>query len=231
MKRNSKTQLRDDILNKVVKPTDHIEKLIQLIAKEYTPCTVSKKRNISLTKNGERQCLILFSGSVALNRVSDGMILNEENSPFIFGVSSQLAYTRHLYVKTKETSRLLLIPQSFFHDLIAKNDLWQSLAMLQDYSSAKVYAHCVTVSQLSAYEIIRSHLLELSNEPESVKNKITAANYIMNRSFLSRSGIMRILSKLKSDGYIHLSRGILTDIVELPEKLNMFYSKTESMTL
>jgi hypothetical protein len=43
---------------------------------------------------------------------------------------------------------------------------------------------------------------------------------------LSRSGIMRVLSKLKSDGYIHLSRGILTDIIDLPEKMNRLYSKS-----
>lgn len=76
MKRNNHSLLRDEILSKVVKPTDHIEKLIEIIAKEHTPCTISKKRNISLTRNGERQCLILFDGSVALNRISDGMILN-----------------------------------------------------------------------------------------------------------------------------------------------------------
>ena len=228
MKRNSKSQLQDDILRKVVKPTKDIEKLIEVIASGRKVCTVNKKRNINLTQNGERQCLILLSGSVALNRISDGMILNAECAPFIFGSSAQLSYMRHLYVKAKETSNLLLLPQRIFHEEIAKNNLWQSLAMLQDYSSAKVYAHCLTVSQLSAYEIIRSHLIELLNEPDEIKSKITASNYIMDHSFLSRSGIMRILSKLKSDGYIHLSRGILTDIIELPEKLNMFYSKFEA---
>lgn len=84
----------------------------------------------------------------------------------------------------------------------------------------------MTISQLSAYEIIRTHLLELIDEPNAIKNNITAVNYIMDHSFLSRSGIMRVLSKLKSDGYIHLSRGILTDIIDLPEKMNRLYSKS-----
>lgn len=43
MKRNNHSLLRDEILSKVVKPTDHIEKLIEIIAKEHTPCTISKK--------------------------------------------------------------------------------------------------------------------------------------------------------------------------------------------
>jgi hypothetical protein len=86
------------------------------------------------------------------------------------------------------------------------------------------------VSQLSAYEIIRTHLFELMNEPASVRNNITAANYIMDHSLLSRSGIMLILSKLKAEGYIHISRGVLTEIVNLPDKLNIFYSKSKPGT-
>ena len=84
----------------------------------------------------------------------------------------------------------------------------------------------MTISQLSAYEIIRSDLIELINELNVNENKITAVSNIMDHSFLSRSGIMRVLSKLKSDGYIHLSRGILTDIIDLPEKMNRLYSKS-----
>ncbi|EOI1534486.1 hypothetical protein [Citrobacter sp. Cf084] len=32
---------------------------------------------------------------------------------------------------------------------------------------------------------MRIHLLELIDEPESIRNNITAANYIMNHSFCS----------------------------------------------
>jgi hypothetical protein len=52
----------------------------------------------------------------------------------------------------------------------------------------------------------------------------------MDHSLLSRSGIMLILSKLKAEGYIHISRGVLTEIVNLPDKLNIFYSKSKPGT-
>jgi hypothetical protein len=50
----------------------------------------------------------------------------------------------------------------------------------------------------------------------------------MNHSFLSRSGIMRILAILKTEGYIHLSRGILTEVISLPEQLSLLYSKSKT---
>ncbi|WP_395304128.1 helix-turn-helix domain-containing protein [Enterobacter sp. ECC-019] len=223
----SKKTLRDDILQNIAKPTEDIEKLIQSIVDKSKTITIPKRRHISLTQSNERHCIILLQGSVELFRVSDGIVLNAENAPFIFGANIRLSYSRHLYARAKETSKLLLIPQMKFYETVEQYHLWQSLATLQDYTAAKVYAYCLTVSQLSAYEIIRSHLLDLMDEPTELRINVTAASYIMDRSFLSRSGIMRILSKLKADGYIHLSRGVLMDIVNLPAHLNMFHAKSK----
>ncbi|WFV11043.1 helix-turn-helix domain-containing protein [Citrobacter freundii] len=61
-----------------------------------------------------------------------------------------------------------------------------------------------------------------------MRNNITAANYIMNHSFLSRSRIMRLLAILITEGYIHLSRGILTEVISLPEQLSLLYSKSKT---
>lgn len=219
--------LRDDILQNIAKPTEDIQKLIQAVVNKTKTMTISKRRHISLTQSNERHCIILLQGSVELFRISDGIVLNAENAPFIFGANIRLSYSRHLYARAKETSELLLIPQTIFYESIEQHHLWQSLATLQDYTAAKVYAYCLTVSKLSAYEIIRSHLLDLMDEPAAIRTNMTAASYIMDRSFLSRSGIMRILSKLKAEGYIHLSRGVLTEIVDLPAHLNMFYTKSK----
>ncbi|HBM3218180.1 TPA: helix-turn-helix domain-containing protein, partial [Klebsiella michiganensis] len=53
------------------------------------------------------------------------------------------------------------------------------------------------------------------------KNKITAANYILSRTFLSRSGVMRTLAKLKQLGAIQLHRGILVTMNQLPPSLKL----------
>ncbi|PLO66279.1 cyclic nucleotide-binding protein, partial [Klebsiella michiganensis] len=60
-----------------------------------------------------------------------------------------------------------------------------------------------------------------NNEPEAIKNKITAANYILSRTFLSRSGVMRTLAKLKQLGAIQLHRGILVTMNQLPPSLKL----------
>ncbi len=71
---------------------------------------------------------------------------------------------------------------------------------------------------MSSYEIIRFQLQELMNESERIRTSITAANYIKSRTYLSRSGIMRIIAELREAGYIELNRGILVAIKHLPLK-------------
>ena len=56
------------------------------------------------------------------------------------------------------------------------------------------------------------------SEDARLRNSITAENYIRDKTNLSRSGIMRILSELKEGGYIEINRGILMMVHQLPEK-------------
>ena len=56
------------------------------------------------------------------------------------------------------------------------------------------------------------------SEDESVRGSITAERYIRNKTPLSRSGVMKILSSLKSGGYINIEQGKLISIGVLPKK-------------
>ena len=84
--------------------------------------------------------------------------------------------------------------------------------------SSRVYEHCAQISQMSAYDIIRFQLVELMQEPEAIRQSITAAAYIKSRTYLSRSGIMRILAELRTGKYITMERGVLIEIHHLPRK-------------
>ncbi|WP_058914280.1 helix-turn-helix domain-containing protein [Entomohabitans teleogrylli] len=210
--------LRDDAVDHLVKPQQHIDLLIKNFRKGCQIKTTEGRRNLSTYKNNERQCLLLLQGSVALYRSSDCLILNSETAPYIFGLSQQLTYTRQLYIRTQGTTEYATLPLTDAYKIIQEQSLWESVAKILDYSSAKVYSHCLAVSQLSAYEIIRRLLIELDNEPPEIRLKIAAANYILSRTFLSRSGVMRILARLKAEGHLEMIRGVLIKINGFPEK-------------
>lgn len=211
---------REEDIQSVIshKPIEKLKKLIDLLA-PYSESFNAPKGNIFYyNKNIKRQCFFLFKGSVALHRRGDGMILNSESAPFILGVSNQLAQAEHLYVRVREDAKMGSMPLDLFNKLIEKYDLWECLATILIYTTSRVYEHCTQISQMSTYEIIRFQLQELMQEPASIRLNITAANYIKGRSYLSRSGIMRILSELKKAEYITTERGVLLKIRRLPEK-------------
>ena len=200
-----------------LKPFRHIETLINHVLPAAERVVIGRGEVVHYYKDDIRQCFLLLQGSVALHRRGDGIVLNSESSPFILGVSSQFS-SEHLYVRALETSEIARVPLDCFNHIVAQLDLWEHFSKLLIYTASRVYEHCAQISQMSAYDIIRFQLVELMQEPDAIRQKITAAAYIKSRTYLSRSGIMRILAELRTGKYITMERGILLDINHLPRK-------------
>ncbi|GKO77362.1 TPA: helix-turn-helix domain-containing protein [Klebsiella variicola subsp. variicola] len=200
-----------------LKPLRHIETLIKHVLPAAERVVNGRGDVVHYYKDDIRQCFLLLQGSVALHRRGDGIVLNSESAPFILGVSSQFS-SEHLYVRALETSEIARVPLDCFNHIVAQLDLWEHFSKLLIYTASRVYEHCAQISQMSAYDIIRFQLVELMQEPDAIRQKITAAAYIKSRTYLSRSGIMRILAELRTGKYITMERGILLDINHLPRK-------------
>lgn len=200
-----------------LKPFRHIEALIKHVLPAAERVVICRGDVVHYYKDDIRQCFLLLQGSVALHRRGDGIVLNSESAPFILGVSSQFS-SEHLYVRALETSEIARVPLDCFNHIVAQLDLWEHFSKLLIYTASRVYEHCAQISQMSAYDIIRFQLVELMQEPDAIRQKITAAAYIKSRTYLSRSGIMRILAELRTGKYITMERGILLDINHLPRK-------------
>ena len=200
-----------------LKPFRHIEALIKHVLPATERVVIGRGDVVHYYKDDIRQCFLLLQGSVALHRRGDGIVLNSESAPFILGVSSQFS-SEHLYVRALETSEIARVPLDCFNHIVAQLDLWEHFSKLLIYTASRVYEHCAQISQMSAYDIIRFQLVELMQEPDAIRQKITAAAYIKSRTYLSRSGIMRILAELRTGNYITMERGILLDINHLPRK-------------
>ena len=200
-----------------VKPYQHIEKIIDSVLPYTERQILSKGEVIHYHNNDIRQCFLLIQGSVALHRRGDGIVLNSESAPFILGVSSQFS-SEHLYVRALETSEIAGVSLERFNSVIAQHTLWEHFSYLLIYTASRVYEHCAQISQMSAYDIIRFQLVELMQEPEAIRLGTTAAAYIKSRTYLSRSGIMRILAELRTGKYITMERGVLQEIHHLPRK-------------
>ncbi|WP_373863708.1 helix-turn-helix domain-containing protein, partial [Klebsiella variicola] len=168
-----------------LKPFRHIETLINHVLPAAERVVIGRGEVVHYYKDGIRQCFLLLQGSVALHRRGDGIVLNSESSPFILGVSSQFS-SEHLYVRALETSEIARVSLDCFNHIVAQLDLWEHFSKLLIYTASRVYEHCAQISQMSAYDIIRFQLVELMQEPDAIRQQITAAAYIKSRTYLSR---------------------------------------------
>lgn len=205
------------VITAPVKPGKDIALLVEHLAAMSNKSLTQKRKPVSFIKSQENQCVLLLRGSVALYRNNDGVIVTSESAPFIFGLGNQLPLSRYFSLRTQEDSLLGTLAFDEARRIIKKHHLWEQFASLLIYKTNKLYSHCISISQLSSYEIIKSQLLQLNEEPPAIRQNVTAANYILARTFLSRSGVMRILSRLKADGYITAERGVLLKINSLPD--------------
>ncbi|WP_235426146.1 helix-turn-helix domain-containing protein [Citrobacter braakii] len=51
-----------------------------------------------------------------------------------------------------------------------------------------------------------------------MRNNVSIVSYILSRTFLSRSSIMKILAQLKTGNYIETEKGLLRAINNIPSK-------------
>ncbi|MDX6018766.1 helix-turn-helix domain-containing protein [Scandinavium sp. V105_16] len=200
------------------KPTAEIEKLLFHLTPFSNNFETKERQTINYMDNEKRKCFLLHKGSVSLYRSVDGMVLNTESAPFIFGMSTQMTDPEYLFIRTHEVSEVSWMPLEVANQVIADNNLWRSLSQMLIYTVTRVYDHCTKISSLSSYDIIRYQLYELMSEPEAIRHSVTIANYVQSRTFVSRSSIMKILAQLKTGGYITTDKGLLLAIHNIPLK-------------
>ena len=200
------------------KPLAEIEQLLRHLTPHANKVETKDRQSLNYIAGGQHYCFLLHQGSVTLYRNVDGMVLNSESAPYIFGISTQLLESDYLYIRTQESSEISVLSIEDANKIIAREDLWQSLSTLLIYTATRVYDHCTKISSLSSYEIICYQLYELMNETAEVRNSVSIVSYIKSRTFLSRSSIMKILAQLKTGNYIVTEKGFLKAINNIPSR-------------
>lgn len=194
---------------------EHLAHLIDTLSSGETARRVEAKRVIKFNDNGEQQCHLLLQGTIELARARDNFVIYSEKAPAIFGLSNIRNNNESFFLKTIENSEIVSLPLNKACKLISENNLWASLSYLLMHKIERLSEYSSELTGQSAYDIIRYQLYKLLSETETVRLNVTAANYILTRTFLSRSCVMKILAQLKKVGYITTERGVLKSIDKL----------------
>lgn len=200
------------------KPVQDIQRLIATFEPHSRSLLRQANHSLNMAEFTQRKCVLLHTGFVSLCRQSDGLVLNTESAPFVFGFSDLYQTTQNLIVYPGPTATLSTLPLTQAWKIVEQEEQWESLAKLLMYISARIFGHCVRTSLTVSYDTVRALLLELNDEPEALRQTTPVLQYIQSRCFLSRSGILHILSQLRMGNYITINHGRLIEMGSLPTK-------------
>lgn len=200
-------------------PPQAPEKAIASLISHLTPiaktvCYPPRKRLVS--KPGTEICIFL-EGEVSILRASDTLVFTTVYDPHIFGICEMFNSQSSHILRTEKISTFLKIKTEEASTVFSNNGLWQQVTMVLAYHTAYLVYRDTLVLQQRTYNVIRNHLMEMMALPEEIRRRVSALTYIQDRTHLSRSTILNVLSSLKKENYIDYERGTyLISISTLP---------------
>lgn len=171
-----------------------------------------------LFKEGVPHCYLIRSGICKLYHGADEILINTMYVPGIIGIGGILAANAALFLQPQTPSEIAIVTTQEIRQIIARFNLWELLSKHIYRITNRFFMLSSYLNAPTAYEILRFQLMELMHEPVEFRENISAAQYIQQKTRLSRSSIMKILSQLKQGGFVKLENGILKEICHLPLK-------------
>ncbi|MCS2172824.1 helix-turn-helix domain-containing protein [Scandinavium sp. TWS1a] len=92
------------------------------------------------------------------------------------------------------------------------------MAEVQAYHTNTMLYRDLQIVNQRTFPVVCHYLRELDKLPEETKARVNILNYIQERTGLSRSSILNIISSLKTDKFINFARGgYMLQVFDLPE--------------
>lgn len=151
-------------------------------------------------------------------RESDELCLFTLQGQCIFGLSSIIYHSSHMYGLVRSNTVVRSIPKDAFSQLMTEKGLWPELTKVLAWYICMLSKRDDVLVARSAYSVVREFLLEINELIVHHQRDINVYDYIQEYTSLARSTIIKILSDLKKGQYIVVEKGRLLNITNLPEK-------------
>ncbi|MFT2797380.1 helix-turn-helix domain-containing protein [Serratia sp. N21D137] len=198
--------------------TSFIEEILTLLNSRNKLKQGCAGQRLDLKYADKKMCLLLYSGACIVKRTQDSLVLSTIQSPHIFGLQDifNIKSDMHLLAISDIEYEIMSVDDFLSH--ADKHDLWKKISYILMLSATRFCEYQKETVGISNYQLICNLLISLSTECFEIRATTTALEYIQERSMLSRSGIMKILSSLKEGGYVTMKKGVLIKINSLPKR-------------
>ncbi|MFI8319484.1 helix-turn-helix domain-containing protein [Kosakonia cowanii] len=139
-------------------------------------------------------------------------------APAMIGLFSLGENDIYHHFVTATNVKLIAIEESYFSETIEAHNLWKNIFLIAADYARYFFIRDEKFNSKDVYSIIKNNLELLWQYPEDERMQISIFKFILSRSQISRSSLNKILKDLIEGGYIHINRGRLLSMKELPRR-------------
>lgn len=191
-----------------------IQQLIDGLSQKQSIFTKRKNQVITMDGFSERNIIIFHQGIISTCRLSDDRLLANFTAPRVFGLNYYLDDVL-MYFRACTDISYEFLPLAVAEKVIVDKNLWKEVAINHMVTLNQMFRYVNNMAGVSSYAQIINCLYQLQAEPDIIRLRRTAADYIVEKSGLSRSTVMKMLAQLKADGKLLMSKGLLMDVRDL----------------
>ncbi|QWZ48818.1 helix-turn-helix domain-containing protein [Enterobacter bugandensis] len=206
------------------KPIKAIEEMFTALLPFGSKKIITRGSSINLEKiNPGGGVLLIQDGFLSGSSAASEIVKSTFLPPSIVGIIDSYSFfynvpgrSNHIFYAETEVVSFFVPIQKFIEICDSQPDLWHNVA--------RILAHRLMVATMrnsalvggDAYTGIKQLLEEIDSFPNAYKQQINVPYYIVRRTGVSRSRVMKILSDLKMGGYIIIKDGKLIQLNNLP---------------
>lgn len=181
----------------------------------YRDYPVGKRFTVSAKVQSD--CYFIRKGAISLYRQPDDILMEIFEAPTLRGIIPVHETSQSLRIlRVIEPVEMAILDIQQFFSLLTEHNLWEPFAMHLRLVACAATEVLFKLASPSVFEKVRYQLYELMSKPQTLRESITAEQYIRGKTRLSRSAIMSTISALKTGGYIVIENGYLKDIKHIP---------------
>lgn len=199
----------------IVKPLESLNRLIAAFINTAKSFPLDGKHTEARLKDKKAgfEVFIVTKGRVDIWREVDNRLVETAFAPTILGLQGSAYRSQYYHLRFPAGSEVRTLPLQTAIEIIEQQSLWRDVFYYQGYLNDRQLHHESMLINSSTYDIVCLFLKELAHYTDSERAKLSVADYILQRSNLARSGVMKVLADLRFGGYIEIHHGKLIKIL------------------
>lgn len=198
------------------KPLLILDELISLLLPHATPRQGTRRGNdrLDLYENNELMVALVTEGNVNIYHRSDMILLATAHAPFIFGLQGSLFQYELFKLIPAKDAKISVMPREKALKIVIKHHAFPQLLAYQTFiNDYQAHRNNLLINRTSLH-IVCGLLEELVKIDPEERIRISVAKYVLERSNLARSGVMKIIATLREEGFIIMDNGKLIQCVK-----------------